>query len=117
VVDLNIYLVFYAIDFIVRLMIVIIFFVLALTFNKTDPDIIRSRLFLEYDRIIKAFNLMSISSFFFFVAAVIEYFIDPTSGENLHLIMHISLAIFQISVIYFIFTMNRALNPSGKRDL
>jgi len=116
-VDLYINLVFHAIDFIVRLMIVMIFFLIALTFNKTDPDIIRSRLFLEYDRIIKAFNLMFISSFFFFVAAVIEYFIDPVSGENLHLIMLSSLAIFQIAVIYFIFTINRALNPSGKRDL
>jgi len=73
----NIFFIFDAIDFIARLMIVVIFFLIASTMKKIDPDVIRSRLFLEYDQIIKAFNMMFVGSIFFFIAAVIEYFINP----------------------------------------
>ena len=113
----NIFFIFDAIDFIVRLMIVVIFFFIASTMKKIDPDVIRSRLFLEYDQIIKAFNMMFVGSIFFFIAAVIEYLIDPTPGDDLVLIMKISLTVFQITVIYFIFILNTAISAVGRRGM
>ncbi len=113
----NIFFIFDAIDFIVRLMIVVIFFFIASTMKKIDPDVIRSRLFLEYDRIIKAFNMMFVGSIFFFIAAVIEYLINPTPGDDMVLIMKISLTVFQITVIYFIFILNTAISAVGRRGM
>ena len=113
----NIFFIFDAIDFIVRLMIVVIFFFIASTMKKIDPDVIRSRLFLEYDRIIKAFNMMFVGSIFFFIAAVIEYLINPTPGDDMVLIMKISLTVFQITVIYFIFILHIAINAVGRRGM
>ncbi len=113
----NIFFIFDAIDFIVRLLIVIIFFLIASTMRKTDPDVIRSRLFLEYDQIIKAFNMMFVGSIFFFIAAVIEYLINPTPGDDMILIMKISLTVFQITVIYFIFILNTAISAVGRRGM
>lgn len=113
----NIFFIFDAIDFIVRLLIVVIFFLIASTMRKIDPDVIRSRLFLEYDQIIKAFNMMFVGSIFFFIAAVIEYLINPTPGDDMILIMKISLTIFQITVIYFIFILNTAISAVGKRGM
>jgi len=113
----NIFFIFDAIDFIVRLMIVVIFFLMASTVNKTDPDVIRSRLFLEYDPIIKAFNMMFVGSIFFFISAVIEYLINPPPGDDMVLIMKISLTVFQITVIYFIFTLNTAISAIGRRGM
>jgi hypothetical protein len=113
----NIFFIFDAIDFIVRLMIVVIFFFIASTMKKIDPDVIRSRLFLEYDRIIKAFNMMFVGSIFFFIAAVIEYLISPTPGDDMVLIMKISLTVFQITVIYFIFILNTAISAVGRRGM
>jgi hypothetical protein len=113
----NIFFIFDAIDFIVRLLIVIIFFLIASTMRKTDPDVIRSRLFLEYDQIIKAFNMMFVGSIFFFIAAVIEYLINPTPGDDMILIMKISLTVFQITVIYFIFILNTAISAVWRRGM
>ncbi len=113
----NIFFIFDAIDFIVRLLIVVIFFLIASTMRKIDPDVIRSRLFLEYGQIIKAFNMMFVGSIFFFIAAVIEYLINPTPGDDMILIMKISLTIFQITVIYFIFILNTAISAVGKRGM
>ena len=113
----NIFFIFDAIDFIVRLLIVIIFFLIASTMRKTDPDVIRSRLFLEYDQIIKAFNMMFVGSIFFFIAAVIEYLINPTPGDDMILIMKISLTVFQITVIYFIFILNTAISAVVRRGM
>jgi hypothetical protein len=113
----NIFFIFDAIDFIVRLLIVVIFFLIAYTMRKIDPDVIRSRLFLEYDQIIKAFNMMFVGSIFFFIAAVIEYLINPTQGDDMILIMKISLTVFQITVIYFIFILNTAISAVGKRGM
>lgn len=113
----NIFFIFDAIDFIVRLMIVVIFFFIASTMKKTDPDVIRSRLFLEYDQIIKAFNMMFVGSIFFFIAAIIEYLINPTPGDDMVLIMKISLTVFQITVIYFIFILNTAISAVGRRGM
>jgi len=113
----NIFFIFDAIDFIARLMIVVIFFLIASTMKKIDPDVIRSRLFLEYDQIIKAFNMMFVGSIFFFIAAVIEYFINPTPGDGMILIMKISLTVFQITVIYFIFILNTAISAVGRRGM
>ncbi len=113
----NIFFIFDAIDFTVRLMIVIIFFLIASTMRKTDADVIQSRLFLEYNQIIKAFNMMFVGSIFFFIAAVIEYLIDPTPGDDMVLIMKISLTVFQITVIYFIFILNTAISAVGRRGM
>jgi len=113
----NILFIFDTIDFIVRLMIVVIFFLIASTINKTDPDVIRSRLLLEYGQIIKAFNIMFVGSILFFIAAVIEYLINPTPGDDMVLIMKISLTIFQITVIYFIFILNTAISAVGRRGM
>ena len=113
----NIFFIFDAIDFIVRLMIMVIFFLIASTMKKIDPDVIRSRLFLEYDQIIKAFNMMFVGSIFFFIAAVIEYLINPTPGDDMILIMKISLTVFQITVIYFIFILHIAINAVGRRGM
>ncbi len=113
----NIFFIFDAIDFIVRLMILVIFLSIASTMNKTNPDVIRSRLSLEYGQITKAFNVMFVGSIFFFIAAVIEYLINPIQGDDMVLIMKISLTVFQITVIYFIFILNSAINAIGRRGM
>ncbi len=113
----NIFFIFDAIDFVVRLIIVVIFFLIASTMRKTDADVIRSRLFLEYNQIIKAFNIMFVGSIFFFIAAVIEYLINPPLEADMALIMKISLTVFQITVIYFIFILHIAINAVGRRGM
>ena len=112
--DFDVYFLFNAVDFMVRLIIVVIFFLIASTLKKSDPDVIRSRLFLEYGKITKSFNLMFIGSIFFFVAAVIEYIIHPVRGDDMFLVMKVSLTLFQALVIYFIATLNTALSPAKK---
>ena len=113
----NIFFIFDAIDFIVRLMILVILFLIASTMKKTDPDVIRSRLFLEYNQIIKAFYMMFVGSIFFFIAAVIEYLINPMPEDDVFLIMKISLTVFQIAVIYFIFILHIAISAVGRRGM
>lgn len=113
----NIVLIFNALDFIVRLVLVVFFFLIASTLKKSDPDVIRSRLFLEYNRLTESFNLVFIGSIFFLIAAFIEYFFDPSEGDTNFMIMKISLTIFQIIVIYFIAVLNTAIGPAGKGGL
>lgn len=106
--------VFNAVDFLVRLSIVVFFFLIASTLKKSDPDVIRSRLFLEYTRITESFNLMFFGSIFFFIAAIIEYIISPGADETAYLVMKAALTVFQITVVYFIATLNNAISPAGK---
>lgn len=113
----NIFFIFDLIDFIARLVIVVIFFFIASTLKKSNPDVIRSRLIIDYGHITKAFNMMFIGSIFFFVAALIEYFINPISVNDMFLIMKISTSVFQITVIYFIFTLNTVINAIGRRGM
>ncbi|MBW6517239.1 MAG: hypothetical protein K0A89_01895 [ANME-2 cluster archaeon] len=112
--DIDVYFVFSAVDFIVRLIIVVIFFLIASTLKNSDPDVIRSRLFLEYDRIIISFHLMFVGSIFFFIAAVIEYMLHPVMGDKIFLLMKVSITIFQAVVIYFIATLNKSISPTEK---
>jgi hypothetical protein len=115
--DVNFNIIFSAIDFIVRLVIVLILFLIASILRRTDADVIRSRLYLGYDKITKSFVLLFLGSLFFFIAAVIEYIIDPVKKDNMFLIMKLSLTIFQIIVIYFIITLKIAVSPAGKRGM
>ena len=115
--EFDLYFFFSAVDFIVRLIIVVIFFQMASTLKKSDPDVIRSRLFLEYNRITKSFNLMFVGSIFFFIAAVIEYILHPDIGDKMFLVMKISLTIFQAVVIYFIITLNKSISAAGREGM
>ncbi|MCL7416065.1 MAG: hypothetical protein M8349_08430 [ANME-2 cluster archaeon] len=108
--ELDIHFIFSAVDFMVRLIIVVIFFLIASTLKKYDPDVIRSRLFLEYTKITKSFTLMFFGSIFFLIAAVIEYIVAPLPGDDLFVVMKISLTVFQVLVIYFIATLNGAIS-------
>jgi hypothetical protein len=67
--DFDVYFLFNAVDFIVRLILVVIFFLMASTLKNSDPDVIRSRLFLEYNRITRSFNLMFVGSIFFYCSS------------------------------------------------
>lgn len=109
----DIYFAFNAVDFMVRLTIVIFLFFITSTLRKSDPDIIRSRLFLEYNKLTMSFYLLFAGSIFFLIAALIEYLVDPAMGDTNFLIMKISLTIFQLIVIYFIVNLNRSISASG----
>ena len=114
--DFDVYFFFNAVDFIVRLIIVVIFFLMASTLKNSDPDVIRSRLFLGYNRITRSFNLMFVGSIFF-IAAVIEYILHPAIGDEMFLVMKVSITIFQVVVIYFIATLNKSISPVGREGM
>jgi hypothetical protein len=51
---------------------------------------------------------------FFFIAAVIEYILHPAIGDEMFLVMKVSITIFQVTVIYFIATLNKSISPTGR---
>ena len=115
--DFDVYFFLNAVDFIVRLIIVVIFFLMASRLKNSDPDVIRSRLFLGYNQITKSFNLMFVGSIFFLIAAVIEYIFHPAIGDKMFLVMKVSITIFQVVVIYFIATLNKSISPAGREGM
>ncbi|MDF1533499.1 MAG: hypothetical protein P1P69_03230 [Methanosarcinaceae archaeon] len=65
-------LVFDYIDLIVRLLLVVLFIQISNLLRITDADVIRSRLFLQFEKIKRFFNLLTIGGIFFLAAALLN---------------------------------------------
>ena len=73
-------LIFDFIDLAVRLLLVVLFIQISTLLRVTDADVIRSRLFLQFERIKRFFNLLTIGGVFFLAAALLNM------AELLHLV-------------------------------
>ncbi|MDO9517525.1 MAG: hypothetical protein Q7J10_05670, partial [Methanosarcinaceae archaeon] len=60
------------IDLIVRLLLVVLFIQISNLLRVTDADVIRSRLFLQFELIKRFFNLLTIGGVFFLAAALLN---------------------------------------------
>ena len=100
-------LIFDFIDLAVRLLLVVLFIQISILLRVTDADVIRSRLFLHFERIKRFFNLLTIGGVFFLAAALLHM------AELLHLIdghldavEGIFITIFQVltlTLLYYIY--------------
>ena len=64
--------IFDIIDLIVRLLLVALFIQISNLLRITDADVIRSRLFLHFEKIKRYFNLLTIGGVFFLAAALLH---------------------------------------------
>ncbi|MBW6471154.1 MAG: hypothetical protein K0A90_08040 [Methanosarcinaceae archaeon] len=65
-------LIFDYIDLIVRLLLVVLFIQISNLLRITDADVIRSRLFLQFKKIKRFFNLLTVGGIFFLAAALLN---------------------------------------------
>ena len=99
--------IFDIIDLVVRLLLVALFIQISNLLRITDADIIRSRLFLQFERIKRFFNLLTIGGVFFLAAALLHmaellYLIDG----NLDVVEGLFITIFQaltLTLLYYIY--------------
>ena len=105
------------IDLVVRLLLVVLFIQISNLLRVTDADVIRSRLFLQFERIKRFFNLLTIGGVFFLAAALLHM------AELLHLIdghldvvEGIFITIFQVLTLTLLYYIYDALK-SPKRGV
>lgn len=110
-------LIFDIIDLIVRLLLVALFIKISYLLRVTDADVIRSRLFLQFERIKRFFNLLTIGGLFFLVAALLHMaeLLHLISG-HFHFMEGISILIFQILTLALLYYIYDALK-SPKRGV
>jgi uncharacterized membrane protein len=107
--------VFYAlnlIDFGTRVSLVSVLFLIFLKLQKMDKDIVRSKIFLKYDKLRGALRYILILSPLFLLASLLEYpeFRSVYGEESVHSVQDIFLLFFQIGVIYFLAVVYKAIN-------
>jgi len=108
---MNIFYAFNLMDFIFRLAIVGLIFIIFLNIRRIDINLLKSLTYLKFNTIRKASKYVLFSSPFFLVASLLEYpELRFVYGEDpIHLVQDTSLFIFQISVIYFLTVVHKAL--------
>ena len=100
-------LIFDIIDLIVRLLLVVLFIQISNLLRITDADVIRSRLFLQFEKIKRFFNLLTVGGVFFLAAALLHmaellHLIDG----NLDVVEGLFITIFQaltLTLLYYIY--------------
>lgn len=104
------------IDFITRISLVGIFFLIFIKLQRIDKDIIKSRIFLKYEELIAALRYVLILAPLFIIASVLEYpeFRFIYGEEVVHLIQDLLLLFFQIGIIYFLVVVYKVLNLPGR---
>lgn len=109
---MNVFYILNLIDFVVRILMVCILFLIFLKLHKIDNEIIKSIAYLKFDSVLRAINYVVIASPFFMAASVLEYpGFRSLYGEDLvHFMQDIFLVFFQIGVIYFLAVAYKALN-------
>jgi len=100
------------IDFAVRIALVGMVLLIFLKLHKMDNEIIKSIIYLNFNKVRNALNYVVISSPFFLAASLLEYpgFRSIFGEEIVHLIQDLSLLFFQIGVIYFLVVVYETLN-------
>lgn len=108
---MNIFYAFNLIDFILRLAIVGQVFLIFLNIRRIDINLLKSLTYLKFNTIRKASKYVLFSSPFFLIASLLEYpgFRFIYGEDSIHLVQDMSLFIFQISVIYFLTIVHKAL--------
>jgi hypothetical protein len=106
------YYIFNIIDTILRMAIVFLLFYIGFRFRSMDTDVIKSRIFLKYDKLNSALNIILLVSPLFLLSAFLEYPGLKTyyDEDTIHLIQDICLVIFQPGVIYFLYVLSKSLN-------
>lgn len=99
-------------DFLERLILVNVMFLIFLKLRNTDKEILKSLAYLRFDKIRGALNVVIILSPFFLGASVLEYpgFDRIYSESQIHFFQDILLLFFQAGVIYFLAVVYRAMN-------
>ena len=99
-------------DFLTRIILVSIMFLIFFKLRKMDKEIFKSLIYLRFDKIRSALNIVMISSPFFLAASVLEYpgFVQIYGESQIHFIQDILLIFFQTVVIYFLVIGYRAMN-------
>lgn len=110
-------LIFDFIDLVVRLLLVVLFIQISILLRVTEADVIRSRLFLQFGRIKRVFNLLTIGGIFFLAAALLHvaellHLIDG----NLNVVEGIFITIFQVLTLTLLYYICDALK-SPKRGV
>ena len=109
---MNLYYIFSITDAALRTVIVFILVYIGLRIRNTDTDIVKSMIFLRYDVLKSAFNLVLLLSPFFLVSAFLEYPDLKTyyGDEIVHLTQDIFLLIFHTGIIYLLVVLYKTLN-------
>lgn len=97
---------FDAIDLIVRLLLVVLFMQISHLLRVTDADVIRSRLFLHFEKIKRFFNLLTIGGVFFFAAALLHMAELLNILNTPVVVQSIFITIFQaltLALLYYIY--------------
>ncbi len=110
-------LIFDLIDFVVRLLLVILFIQISILLRVTDADVIRSRLFLQFEGIKRFFNLLTIGGVFFLAAALLHMaeLLNLIDG-HLNTVEGIFITIFQVLTLTLLYYIYDALK-SPKRGV
>ena len=105
------------IDLIVRLLLVVLFIQISNLLRVTDADVIRSRLFIQFEKIKRYFNLLTIGGVFFLAAALLHIaeLLRLIDG-NLDVVEGIFITIFQILTLTLLYYIYDALK-SPKRGV
>lgn len=109
---MNLFYIFNLIDVVLRTLMVFILAYIGLRIRNMDTDVVKSRIFLRYDTLKSAFNLVLLLSPFFLVSAFLEYpDLKMYYGEEIvHLTQDIFLLIFQTGVIYLLVVLYKTIN-------
>ena len=99
-------------DFLARIILVSIMFLIFFKLRKMDKEVLKSFIYLRFDKIRSAMNIVMISTPFFLAASVLEYpgFVQMYGESRIHFIQDILLILFQTAVIYFLVIVYRAMN-------
>lgn len=105
-------LIFDFIDLAVRLLLVVLFIQISTLLRVTDADVIRSRLFLQFERIKRFFNLLTIGGVFFFAAALLHMAeLLNLVDASLVVVQGLFITIFQtltLALLYYIYDALRS---------
>ena len=109
---MNLFYIFNIADAVLRTVMVFILAYIGLRIKNMDADVVKSRIFLRYETLKNAFNLVLLLSPFFLVAAFLEYpDLKMYYGEEMiHFTQDIFLLIFQTGVIYLLVVLYKSLN-------
>lgn len=109
---MDVYYILNLIDFVVRVILVSMLFMIYFKFSKMDNELLKSIAYLNFSKVRSSLNYVLVLSPLFLAASILEY---PEFrflyGEGfMHFIQDILLSLFQIAVIYFLLIVYRVSN-------
>lgn len=102
-------------DFTGRIVLVGLLLLIFMKLRSMDSEIIKSVIYLKFNRVRRAFYFVLLFSPFFLAASLLEYpdFVYIYGEEKIHFLQDTLLFFFQIGVIYFLAVAYRALDLPG----